>query len=424
MTRGPIEDVSIKAEESSSSSAQTTDKMGATAVPKAPNGEQSAAAAAVAAEAPVSSSAASSSAELTWTADNHPHRRVSDKTRRSILAGQTIVAIAVVLTICYVAKLVLVTLLFSILLAFILFPVMDFLERMKFPRAFASLLAVLLLGAAIYAAAYFGYSRAVDFVQTLPTYTHKIEGALMQFREQAQKFQKSTEAAVLPETSEDKKTLKVQQQTSWVDLITSSLGTVGEVAFSISFMPFLVYFMLSWHDHVRASTVMLFSMENRNTAYVTLGRISAMIHSFINGNIIVGLFTSIASLVVFWYLHLPYFYFLGFISGFLTLVPYLGVVLAMIPPLAAGFGQVHGGGMLTIVLTVLGLHVFAINILYPKLIGRRLQLNPLAVTIALLIWGWLWGAVGLILAVPLTAALKIICDHVESLRPYGAWLGE
>jgi predicted PurR-regulated permease PerM len=189
-------------------------------------------------------------------------------------------------------------------------------------------------------------------------------------------------------------------------------------------MPFLVYFMLSWHDHVRASTVMLFSMENRNTAYTTLGRISAMIHSFINGNIIVGLFTSIASLVVFWYLHLPYFYFLGFISGFLTLVPYLGVVLAMIPPLAAGFGQVHGGGMLTIVLTVLGLHVFAINILYPKLIGRRLQLNPLAVTIALLIWGWLWGAVGLILAVPLTAALKIIFDHVESLRPYGAWLGE
>jgi predicted PurR-regulated permease PerM len=128
--------------------------------------------------------------------------------------------------------------------------------------------------------------------------------------------------------------------------------------------------------------------------------------------------------VVFWYLHLPYFYFLGFISGFLTLVPYLGVILAVLPPLAAGLGQVHGGGLLAIVITVVGLHVFALNVLYPKLIGKRLQLNPLAVTIALLIWGWLWGAVGLILAVPLTAALKIIFDNVESLRPYGAWLGE
>jgi len=401
------EDTSTKAGESASSAPEIRERPGG------PNGQQA---------TPLPAPAESEEKEK-WTAESHPHRRASDKTRRSILAGQTIVAIAVVLTICYVAKLVLVTLLFSILLAYILFPVMDFLEQMKFPRSLASLLAVLLLGSAIYAAAFFGYNRAVDFVQTLPSYTHKIEGALMRFREQAQKIQKNTEE-VFPDTSDDKKLVRVQQQTNWFDFVSNSLGTVSEVAFSISFMPFLIYFMLSWHDHARAATVMLFSMENRNTAYVTLGRISAMINSFINGNIIVGLFASVASLGVFWYLHLPYFYFLGFISGFLTLIPYLGVVLAMVPPLAAGFGQIHGGGILTIVLTVLGLHVFAINVLYPKLIGKRLQLNPLAVTIALLIWGWLWGAVGLILAVPITAALKIIFDHVESLRPYGAWLGE
>jgi predicted PurR-regulated permease PerM len=417
MTAGPTKDAFSKSEENISEP-QTSGPPSQNAIqngqPLAP-APASPGAGVSAAPAPVTSQE--------WSPESHPHRRASDRTRRSILAGQTVVAIAVVLTICYVAKLVLVTLLFSILLAYILFPVMDFLEQMKFPRSLASLLAVLLLASAVYAAAFFGYNRAVDFVQTLPSYTHKIEGALMRFREQAQRFQKSTEE-VLPQTSDDKKLLRVQQQTNWVDFVSNSLGTVGEVAFFISFIPFLVYFMLSWHDHARAATVMLFSMENRNTAYVTLGRISAMINSFINGNIIVGLFASVASLGVFWYLHLPYFYFLGFISGFLTLIPYLGVVLAMVPPLAAGFGQIHGGGILTIVLTVLGLHVFAINVLYPKLIGKRLQLNPLAVTIALLIWGWLWGAVGLILAVPLTAALKIIFDHVESLRPYGAWLGE
>jgi len=73
---------------------------------------------------------------------------------------------------------------------------------------------------------------------------------------------------------------------------------------------------------------------------------------------------------------------------------------------------------------VLFLHLFSLNVLYPTLIGKRLQLNPLAVTLGLLIWGWLWGAMGLILAIPLTAAMKIIFDHVESLKPYGAWLGE
>jgi predicted PurR-regulated permease PerM len=73
---------------------------------------------------------------------------------------------------------------------------------------------------------------------------------------------------------------------------------------------------------------------------------------------------------------------------------------------------------------VLGLHLLAMNVLYPKILGSRLQLNPLVVTISLLLWGFIWGAMGLILAVPIMAAIKIICDHVNSLRPIGEWMGE
>ena len=75
-------------------------------------------------------------------------------------------------------------------------------------------------------------------------------------------------------------------------------------------------------------------------------------------------------------------------------------------------------------LTVLGLHVISMNVLYPKILGKRLQLNPLLVTIALLIWGWIWGAMGLVLAVPIMGTIKIICDHVSSLRAIGDWMGD
>ena len=77
-----------------------------------------------------------------------------------------------------------------------------------------------------------------------------------------------------------------------------------------------------------------------------------------------------------------------------------------------------------IVVTVLGLHMVALNVLYPKFLGNRLQLNPLAVTMSLLVWGWLWGAMGLLLAIPITAAMKIVFDHVEALKPFGTWIGE
>ena len=93
-------------------------------------------------------------------------------------------------------------------------------------------------------------------------------------------------------------------------------------------------------------------------------------------------------------------------------------------PTTAAFGHVEVADLLTIVVTVLGLHMIALNVLYPKFLGNRLQLNPLAVTMSLLVWGSLWGAMGLLLAIPITGAMKIVFDHVETLKPYGAWLGE
>ena len=70
-----------------------------------------------------------------------------------------------------------------------------------------------------------------------------------------------------------------------------------------------------------------------------------------------------------------------------------------------------------------GFHLLALNVLMPAIVGRRVHLNAVAVTIALLFWGWLWGAAGLILAIPIMAVLKVICDHVPSWQPAGRWLG-
>ena len=128
--------------------------------------------------------------------------------------------------------------------------------------------------------------------------------------------------------------------------------------------------MLSWQHHVRSATVMLFALENRNTAYVTLGLISAMIRSFMVGNLLIGLFLGTASTIAFGILNLPFFYFIGFISGFLSLVPYLGVVLAMAPPIFVSMGHMESGDPVVIVMIVLGLHLIALNVLYPKVPGQ------------------------------------------------------
>ena len=349
------------------------------------------------------------------------HRRT-----RASSAATMVLAVLAVLAVFYIAELPIVVVLISILLAFILAPIADLFQRLRLPRSLAALIAMLLFLTVLYGIGQISYNRAVSFSHELPKYSGKIRDVLGRLRQHAQEIQKTT-SSVLPEEEKEAANaprVTLQQQKSWTEYLSGGLGPTIEIAFVASFIPFLSYFMLSWQDHVRSATVMLFRMKNRNTAYVTLGLISSMIRCFIVGNVLVGLFIGAASTIVFGILQLPYFYFIGFISGFLSLVPYLGVILAAVPPLISGLGQVGGGGIVAIVVTVLGLHLFALNVLYPKFLGSRLQLNPLAVTLSLLFWGWLWGAMGLVLAVPMTAAVKIVFDHIEALRGYGSWLGE
>lgn len=331
--------------------------------------------------------------------------------------AQTVLGVAIILALCYYAEEVLVIMLVSILLAFILAPIMDGLAFIKVPRALAAAIAVMVLLACIAGTFYVSYNQAANFVHDLPKYTAEA-------RREIARFNRKVESLGVFSEPRERGVINVRQATNWTELLSRGFGSVTQVLLAASFVPFLVFFMLTWQEHARSATVMLFPLEDRHTAYVTLGMISAMIRSFMVGNLIIAVFMGAVSTLVFGILHLPFFYFIGFLSGFLSLVPYLGVLLAMAPPIFVGIGGLNSGIIITIVMTVVALHLISMNVLYPKFLGPRVQLNPLAVSIALLVWAWLWGAIGLLLAIPLTATVKIIFDHVQSLKAYGAWLGE
>ncbi|GAC1655895.1 MAG: AI-2E family transporter [Acidobacteriaceae bacterium] len=349
--------------------------------------------------------------------------------RTSIQVGtfaQIVVALGIVLTICYYAKLPLVVICASALLAFILEPLVALLERIKIPRSVGAMISLVLLLGGLYGATYLFYQRAAAFAQDLPQYSTKIRKVFNKYQKSAERLQKATES-VAPAAPEDKKVVPVTVKpanpgvTGW---FKDNFGTISEVLLTMTFIPFLTYFMLTWSEHMRRSTVLLFNEEHRRAAYKTLGKISNMMRGFIVANFYIAMFIAAASVTAFGFLGLPYFYFTGIISGFLSIVPYLGVLLALVPPFATGLGSLTVTHTVLIFATVLGLHLFSMNVLYPKILGKRMQLNPLVVTLALLIWGWIWGAMGLILAVPIAAAIKIVCDNVEQLRPIGNWMGE
>ena len=106
-------------------------------------------------------------------------------------------------------------------------------------------------------------------------------------------------------------------------------------------------------------------------------------------------------------------------------MPYAGIFLATLPPLLAALAT--GAPSATLLLGVtfaVGLHLIAMNVLYPVVVGARVHLNPLVVTISLMFFGFLWDAAGLVLAIPITAGLKAVCDNVAGLKNYGRILGD
>ena len=345
----------------------------------------------------------------------------------SIKAGtiaQIVVAFIALIGLIYLLKLVLVTTLASMLLAYVLEPAVAGLMRARIPRSIGALMTVSAAFLLALGITYFSYNRALDFVEDMPQYSTALRNSVGSIRAKADKLVDQARSVVEPPKQHQKPVpVRIEQAQGLTEVISENSATIADVLLAVGFVPFLVYFMLASKDHVHVATVRLFPKEHRLVAHRTVGRISGMIRTYILANFVVGLGNALVCGIVFWYFGIHYFYFIGAISGFVTLIPYLGVFLALLPPLASGLGTLHRAGIITVILAVVGMHAVTMNLIYPKVIGPRLSLNPLAVSLSLLFWSWIWGAPGLILAIPILGALKIVCDYVDPLQNLGAWLG-
>jgi len=162
-----------------------------------------------------------------------PYRRRADRIQTS---AQIIMAIAIVLALSYVAKPVLIVLLASVLLAFMLAPIVDGLQRVRVPRSLGAVVALLVLCAILYGTSFFFYYRAVAFVRQLPTYTEKIRQEVDKVQQQAHRIQSST--SILP-PEKPGSSITVHQETDWTSTLTQGAGAVWDLALTVSFVPSL-----------------------------------------------------------------------------------------------------------------------------------------------------------------------------------------
>lgn len=353
-----------------------------------------------------------------------------------------------------------VTLIVSAVFACILDPIVMLVMKLRIPRPAATGIVIGLALVAVYLLSLMAWMQIATIREDLPTYSSRVLEVSNKVNDKLTDLEKRAVASVVPKALQQQdqqiqqkpqEALKarrrraglppapvtpppkpeIQEVRVHVDpkpAIATLYGYVAgyfHVLVMASFVPFLVYFMLSWRDYIGQAILRLFHDEGRYMAGKSWDSIGNSTRAYVLGNFFLWVSLSVFSGIVFFFLGVPYWLIVAPLSALFSLVPYVGLPLSILPPTLAALAIPNKFKIvLFIILITAALHIFATNFLYPKIIGRRVHLNPFVVTVALMFWGLLWGGVGLILAVPITAGVKAVCDNVEQLHGYGRILGD
>lgn len=335
--------------------------------------------------------------------------------------ASVLVALIAGVYILFVLRETLIPLAFSVLLAILLHPVCVWLEHRRVPRIAAILLSILVLIIVISVLLYVVTLQIGSFAEELPRITEKAETILDQTLTMGERYLSLSRSQ---QVTEAKKYLVNMLSEGRAVLLNTLVTTTGAISTFI-LLPLYIFFFLLYRDFFRRFFYKAIAAVPNDDLNILLKKIYAVIQSYLSGLflviIIVGVLNSIGLLL----LGVPHAIFFGFLAGFLILIPYIGILIGSLFPALLSIVTMDSPWYALGVIGVMSFVQFLEgNFITPNIVGSKVSVNPMAAIVALFLGGQLWGLSGLILALPITAILKVILDTIPSLEPYGFLLGE
>ena len=337
------------------------------------------------------------------------------------------------------ASAVFIPLMVGILFSYGLSPVVDWLALRRIPRALSAALLVFGIVFGVGATVYSLSDDAGKLVESLPVAAQKLRDAVRAQRGKTDTLATVQKAAAqLEEAAEDtNRAAPVSRGVQRVQiekpkfnlkdyLWTGTLGLLGMLG-QIGTVSLITFFLMASGDTFRRKLVKLAgpTLSRKKVTLEALNEINAQIQRYMVVQIFTSAVVGVATWLCFWAIGLDNAAVWGIAAGVLNLVPYIGSVLVTAGSAMVGFMQF---GTLEMALLVAGISLLINSLegflLTPWLTSRASQMNPVAIFVGVLAWGWLWGAWGLLLGVPILMVIKAICDRVDDLKPVGELLGD
>jgi len=366
----------------------------------------------------------------------HPDMQVIPVNIRSL--SLLLLAVFASLFVLHWAKAVFVPLLLGLIFSYALSPIVNWLEARRVPRSVGAGVLLLSIIFSIGSAGYALSDEAVKIVNSLPAAAQKFRQAIKARQDRSDNALDTVQkaAAQIEQAARDnagtvnnRGALRVVVEPSRFNITdylwTGTLGLITVVG-QFTVVVFLCYFLMLSGNTFRRKLIKLTGprLSSKKITLQALDEITGQIQRYLQVQLftsaLVGLLTGVALAAI----GLENAAVWGVVAAILNLVPYVGSLVTAAATALVGFLQF---GSLNMALAVGGIslviHTIIGNLITPWLTSRASRMNPVAVFVGLLAWGWLWGVWGLLLGVPILMIVKAVCDRVEDFKPVSEFLG-
>lgn len=369
-------------------------------------------------------------AESAVQEDREPVATVA-KVPTRITAAQVIAILLAIGALRY-AQGVLAPLLVAVLASVALAPIVRVLAKVV-PRALASAIVVLGIAAIIGLTAYGLSDEVSTFSKRLPSIVREVRAAIVSASprqgliRQLQQAITELEKTTAPQAPSNATPVTIVEPVDVQQQLMSWARSLGNYLAQAILLLFLIYFLLASGDLFKDKLVKLSGerLSQRKVTLQMIDEIASKIGRFVFYQVWSGALVGVATWLMFRWIGVSYAALWGVAAGVLNCIPYFGPTLIMAASAAAALIQFRSLPTMALVAGV-SLAITALEgfLLAPLMLGQAARVNAVAVFVAIMFWGWLWGSLGLVIAVPILMIVKTVADHIESLSGLSELLAE
>jgi AI-2 transport protein TqsA len=308
-------------------------------------------------------------------------------------------------------------LIFAILACYAMGIPLDYLKRLRVPSFLRIFLTIAFVLALIFMLGKLVTVNITAFQKQLPVYETKFweyTGQVLAYFDISQEQGKE----MLDSFFSNFKQKRLASLGGIVQSLSSSFFSfLGNLMWVLLFM----IFILAEREAFTRRLVRILGDDKASPVLETMARVNQSVQEYLGLKTVISLLTGILVTVVLWLFGVDFALLWGTLVFIMNFVPTIGSIVATIPPIAITLFQ-FGSISKTLLVAVLliAIQVFVGNIIEPKVMGKGLNLSPLVVLLSLIFWGWIWGIPGMLMSVPLTAAIRIALEQIDSTRTVAA----